>query len=226
MKYNGRIFTPLVAIFVIAAWHISYFFINYSESRAFLIGDGFLRYDFIYAPFILVFLWWLGKKYDEARFYSERDYLTGLYNRRFVWAKFPGMLERASRSKQELRIFLVDIDSFKMINDTCGHEIGDEVVQGVSAALLRNTMPSCMVARWGGDEFLIITSQLKDKSPDTLVRMIERTLQSLSRDVGREITVSIGDAIYPIDARSPNELIRIADQRMYTHKVRHLLDSV
>lgn len=222
MKHDGRIFTPLVALIVIAAWHISYFFINYSESHTFLIMDGFLKYDFIYAPFILVFLWWLGKKYDEARFYSERDYLTGLYNRRYVWAKFPEMLERANRNNQELRIFLVDINGFKIINDTFGHEMGDQVVQDLSTALLKNTLRSCLVARWGGDEFVIITSQLRDKSSDALVAKIEQTLKGFSRDVGRDITVSMGDATYPKDANSPNELIRIADQRMYRHKLRSL----
>lgn len=220
MKYHGRIFIPLVAIVLIALWHSSYFLVNNTATHAFLITDGFIKYDFIYTPFILPFFWWMGKKYDEAHFYSERDPLTRLYNRRFLWTKFPVLLERADKSGQDLHIFVLDINDFKKINDTHGHEVGDRVVQDVAVVLLKHTSQSSVVTRWGGDEFLVIMFQSQDESRYSFLEMIQRAIKDSSHPVVKDITISIGSAIYPYDAKLPNELIRIADERMYEHKLR------
>ncbi len=209
----------MLAIFLIAAWHTSYFLINSAASYSFLIKDDFIKYDFIYTPLILPFFWWMGKKYDEARFYSERDPLTALYNRRFVWRKFPELLEKSRRGGGRLQIYILDINDFKNINDTYGHELGDLVIQDLSLALLKHTSRSSLVARWGGDEFLVITPQISGDSSHSLIAMLESTLAEASYDVGARVTVSLGGAVYPNDATTPNELIRIADERMYKHKL-------
>ena len=220
MKYHGRILIPVVAILLIAAWHGSYFLIDRTASYTFLIKDHFINYDFIYTPFILPFFWWMGKKYDEARFGSERDPLTMLYNRRFVWREFPELLETAQRDGRGLYVYVVDINDFKRINDTYGHELGDLLIKDLSIALLKNTSRSSLVARWGGDEFLVITSQISDDSLESQVDRIEGTLGETPYETGTRITLAVGGAAYPSDATTPNELIRIADERMYEHKLR------
>lgn len=218
MKYYGRVSVTLIAIFVIVAWHASYFLIGQNSAYTFLIKDGFLKYDFIYTPLILPFFWFMGKKYDEARFYSERDPLTSLYNRRFVFRVFPELLMKADRNQGILNIFIVDIDNFKKINDTYGHELGDDVIRDVSNALLQSTSPSDLIARWGGDEFLVIMPRTGHGLNLSLPIDIDKDLSESARRVGVKITVSIGISTYPENAKIPNELIRIADERMYELK--------
>lgn len=219
MRYFGRIVTPLIAIFIIAAWHSSYFLIAKNASYIFFIQNGFLKYDFIYAPLILPFFWWVGKKYDEAKFYSERDPLTSLYNRRFVFKVFPDLLEKVDKTTEKLRVFVVDIDNFKEINDTYGHEIGDAVIQCVANSLLQNTSQSDLVARWGGDEFLVLTFNTWHESNTSLLADIDKNFREPSGGIGINISVSIGNSVYPDNARVPNDLIRIADERMYALKL-------
>jgi len=220
VKHFGRIFTPLIAIIVIVAWHASYFLINKNASYIFLIKHDFLKYDFIYTPLILPFFWWMGKKYDEAKFYSDRDPLTSLHNRRFIFEVLPALLEKADKNKEKLSVFVVDIDNFKKINDTYGHEVGDAVLRDVSHSLLKNARRRDLIARWGGDEFLVIMPHTKHESKSHLSSWddIDKNLKAYCGDSVINISVSIGNSIYPENGKSPNDLIRIADQRMYALK--------
>lgn len=220
MRYSGRIITPLIAVFIIVAWHVSYFLIDKNAAYMFLIQNGFVKYDFIYTPLILPFFWWIGKKYDEAKFYSERDPLTSLYNRRFVFNVFPDLLEKADKDTKKLSVFVVDIDNFKEINDTYGHEIGDAVIQCVSNSLLQNTSRSDLVARWGGDEFLVITFNIWHGSCMSFLLDIDKNFREQYGVLETNISVSIGNSVYPENAKVPNDLIRIADERMYALKLR------
>lgn len=220
MKYRGRIVTPLIAILIIVAWHISYFLIDRNASYLFLIKDGFLKYDYIYTPLVLPFFWWVGKQYDVARFYAERDFLTSLYNRRFVWTIFDRILEKAEKNHENLCIFVVDVNNFKRVNDTYGHEFGDSVLRHVSKVLVANTRQSDLVARWGGDEFLVIASYAENETPPELSLRINQTMAKLKLGIDVTVTLSVGYSTFPADASRPNDLIRVADERMYELKLR------
>lgn len=97
----------------------------------------------------LVLCSWLGKKYDEAKFYSEKDPLTEVYNRRFIIKSFPKILNKVNRNNENLSLFVIDIDDFKKINDTYGHEIGDSVIRGIAKAFLNNTRRTDVIALLG-----------------------------------------------------------------------------
>lgn len=171
----------------------------------------------IFGNFILC--WWLGKKYDEAKFFSEKDSLTEAYNRRFVIKKFPKLLAKANKKKETLIVFIVDIDNFKDINDTQGHEFGDSVIQCISRALTNNIRKEDFLARWGGDEFLIIMWKNDKMCPDILLERVKDSLEDASEQFGTPLSVSIGKSVYPDNGSNLVELIKFADKRMYEQKI-------
>ena len=99
---------------------------------------------------------WAGLQFDKARFLSERDLLTGMYNRRFVTNTFKQLASLVDRTNSQLFVLLIDCDNFKSINDCYGHNKGDQVLKKIGETLIETTRKSDIVARWGGDEFLIM----------------------------------------------------------------------
>jgi diguanylate cyclase (GGDEF)-like protein len=208
MKYTGRITIVTVAlIFIVAARIYGVFYLNYS----------LFKIPFFGMVIILIF-WWLGKQYDTVKFLSEKDVLTKLYNRRYVIHTFPKLSVLVDRKNEKLILFIIDVDNFKMINDTYGHEKGDKTLQYFSNLLLLNTNKSNIVARWAGDEFLIIAPFIDEKGKDIMIKRINKELNKSSEELNIEISVSIGTSEYPHDANSLDVLLNIADQNMYKQK--------
>jgi diguanylate cyclase (GGDEF)-like protein len=209
LKYKGRIVTTLISIIV----GIPYVAYNYktlqSSIRTFI--------DTTVLIVTTVTLWWLGKQYDKAKFYSEKDYLTGLYNRRFIEEIFPKLISSAKKIEQ-LSILILDCNDFKQINDTYGHKYGDLVLENISTILLKSTSVSDIIARWGGDEFLIISPFSDQTETEAMIKRIENGLRELSQKTEKKISVSAGFAIYPIDGKDMDSLIKIADKNMYKLK--------
>jgi len=149
---------------------------------------------------------------------AHHDQLTALPNRLFLAAHLPGAIEQTRRSGQMLAILFLDLDRFKHINDSRGHETGDELLKTV-AQRIRSTVRSVdVVVRMGGDEFIVI---LKEVTNITQVNeAAERIIEALSRPVvinGRSLvtTVSIGVSLYPRDGADMEELLRHSDSAMY-----------
>jgi diguanylate cyclase (GGDEF)-like protein len=189
----------------------------------------FLRYGVIFDWSVVsltiglgLLSWWLGKQYDKAKFFSEKDYLTGVYNRRFVEEKFPKLVALSERQKQQLAIFVIDLNNFKQLNDTVGHHSGDKALKLLATILEINTRQSDIVARWGGDEFLIIApvtdlqgaKKIRAKIEEKVNEELKKYLQ-----VKVNVGVSIGIALYPDDAKSFDELLKVADKNMYELKI-------
>jgi diguanylate cyclase (GGDEF)-like protein/PAS domain S-box-containing protein len=154
---------------------------------------------------------------------AHHDQLTALPNRLFLAAHLPGAIEQTRRSGQMLAILFLDLDRFKHINDSRGHETGDELLKTV-AQRIRSTVRSVdVVVRMGGDEFIVI---LKEVTNITQVNeAAERIIEALSRPVvinGRSLvtTVSIGVSLYPRDGADMEELLRHSDSAMYQAKER------
>jgi diguanylate cyclase (GGDEF)-like protein len=115
-------------------------------------------------------------------------------------------------------LFLIDIDHFKIINDTYGHQMGDRVLQQLSNILLANTRERDIVARLAGDEFLIIAPFNNEKNKDMIINRINKELKKSSEELNIDIFVSIGTSEYPNDARTLDTLLNIADDNMYKVK--------
>lgn len=151
----------------------------------------------------------------------NHDALTGLANRNLLWDRLEHALHLAQRQKSLVATVLVDLNNFKIINDTHGHEAGDVVLKVVAKRLLASVRDSDTVARMSGDEFVMVL--VNQPSLRFTLRMIERLRQSLTQPVSfmhKEIAVgaSLGVAVYPHDGHTAAELVRAADVAMYHAK--------
>ena len=158
---------------------------------------------------------------QKLRHMADHDILTGLPNRRLFSERLTLAIQRAQRHDRQVAVFFIDLDRFKVINDSLGHVIGDKVLQEISNRLLHHVRKSDTLARSGGDEFLLLLEDFN--SPKNVVSVCENFLKELSQAIlveGHElfVTASIGVSIYPYDATNEKELIQSADTAMYQAK--------
>ena len=175
--------------------------------------------DLLGYPVFIVLSYWAGYQYDKAVYFSEKDALTNLYNRRFVIHSFDKLAAIASRTSSQLFVLILDCDNFKEINDVYNHQIGDSVLQRTSEILQGNTRKVDIVSRWGGDEFLVL-GQYKDASGiEALVNRIQNEMAALSDEFGFRVSLSIGYAVYnEWEHKDISSLIKTADENMYRTK--------
>jgi two-component system, cell cycle response regulator len=154
---------------------------------------------------------------------STRDALTRLYNRKYFTERLTAEVAYSRRHKVKLAVLMIDIDDFKHTNDTYGHLAGDMVLRLVSAQMLRLIRVEDLLARFGGEEFVILA---RSTGKTEAVRLAERIRESVSQldipvaDRSITTTLSIGVASLPDVAPEggPNELIALADARLYRAK--------
>lgn len=154
-------------------------------------------------------------------FVSTHDALTMLPNRIYLLDKIDSIIKEAGIQKNNFALFFLDLDGFKDINDTAGHEAGDLVLKEVAKRLIRYTRATDTVSRHGGDEFIILLPTIRSKSDvqvvaDKILSVLAEPFQIHSENWN--ITASIGVAIYPDDGLTPQKLISNADTAMYTAK--------
>jgi diguanylate cyclase (GGDEF)-like protein/PAS domain S-box-containing protein len=158
-------------------------------------------------------------KIKEIAFYDD---LTGLPNRRLVDDRLNQALAQAERSEQLLAVCYLDLDGFKPINDTYGHAAGDRLLIEIARRLQASVRANDTVGRMGGDEFVLLLTGLENVEEYQVVleRVIEAINQPVAVDATPDATVtsSIGVALFPQDATSPDTLLRYADQSMYIAK--------
>jgi len=149
---------------------------------------------------------------------AHHDVLTNLPNRLLLDARLNHAIERAKRENLQVAVMFIDLDHFKTVNDSLGHEVGDKLLMSVSNRLTNCIREDDTVARLGGDEFVIIIEQVHDiGNLDPLLKKImsvtSDTISISEHDIS--ISASIGISIYPDDGKSPEQLMRNADSAMY-----------
>lgn len=152
---------------------------------------------------------------------AEHDLLTALPNRKRLHEEFKHASAMAHRQQQKLALLFLDLDGFKPINDTHSHQIGDRVLQKIAERLNNTVRDSDIVCRIGGDEFIILMTNIDDENVSQL--FVDKIKKSIAQPMYIEgltlqLTVSIGAALYPIDAADLDSLISIADDEMYQDK--------
>ncbi len=159
---------------------------------------------------------------DALRAQSVKDPLTGLYNRRYLEETLDREIRRAIRSEQPLSILMLDLDHFKRINDTYGHQGGDAVLRETAQFLIRSIRAEDVVCRYGGEEFVVILPTANLRSAKTRAERLRSRLRELTvRHQGHSlanITTSIGVATLPIHGADPKTLLHAADAALYRAK--------
>jgi len=159
----------------------------------------------------------LKKEQEELYKLSTQDSLCGLYNRLSLMEKLKWLIDKAQRDNERFAVIFIDLDNFKHINDTKGHDFGDIILQKVASILFETIRKNDFVARFGGDEFVVILPNFKE---ETLIidvaQRIQKKLTSLSERT--MLTASMGIAIYPKDGHNASTLLKNADIAMYKAK--------
>ncbi len=155
---------------------------------------------------------------EKLAFY---DPLTQLPNRRFFRDYLELAVVRAQKGNKKIAMYMTDLDDFKKVNDSLGHDVGDELLIDIAQRLRNNLHEGDVVSRMGGDEFMILLDNIEDPTRlDHASKRILDALQTTAKSAGHVVQVagSVGIAIYPTDARSPEELLRYADMALYNAK--------
>lgn len=153
------------------------------------------------------------------------DSLTGLPNARSLHIRFEEEVARARRTQHPFQLIMLDLDDFKLVNDTFGHKLGDRMLREVAALIQAQLREYDFLARYAGDEFVAIVPDMALSQVDELRERIERVVSSFSiqvRGQGRaRVGISVGSAVFDIDGETLDQLVVAADQAMYRAKSQH-----
>ena len=163
----------------------------------------------------------INKLNEELEYSSLHDTLTGLPNRLYLNEKMKEIMHTATLNDEKFAIVFLDLDHFKNVNDTLGHNIGDALLQMVANILKNNVSKDTLISRIGGDEFILVISGFKDEeslcpSINNLVKEFRK--EYLVKGYSLRLSASIGISIFPDDSRNINELMKYADIAMYQSK--------
>ncbi|AXI00189.1 GGDEF domain-containing protein [Sporosarcina sp. PTS2304] len=209
MTYKGRILAVGIVILFNGIRYVYYHqYLQYPFQASFFI---------LTAIFLLV-AWLAGRQYDVAKYYAEKDPLTNAYNRRTVHTVFKKRASTCKVKGKKMGVVLIDLDKFKTVNDTYGHQKGDELLRYVANLIKMNAKDDDLIVRWGGDEFVHIIPNIKECFQTEYVKKFKKQLANMSIESIPKIDASIGIAIYPDDGECFEELIHQADAKMYDMK--------
>lgn len=173
--------------------------------------------------FLATVIWWNARTLGAVDYQALHDLLTGLPNRILFNERLLISLANARSNREKLAVMFLDLDRFKKINDTLGHEVGDRLLKAVALRLTDCIRDTDILARWGGDEFTLLLPKIS--SAECSAETAQRILDALKPPflLGNDylhITSSIGIALYPDDGEDAETLIKNADAALYSAKAK------
>jgi diguanylate cyclase (GGDEF)-like protein len=158
---------------------------------------------------------------ELIQYQAHHDVLTGLPNRKHFSNYLENCLAEASATDEKLAVVFIDLDRFKQVNDSLGHDVGDLLLKSIGDRLQKFLQKEDMLARWGGDEFILLLRQVT--SADRTLELVQRMLKAFAQPFicdGHELHISssMGISLYPLDANQVETLIKNADAAMYLAK--------
>jgi diguanylate cyclase (GGDEF)-like protein len=155
--------------------------------------------------------------------FAFTDYLTGLRTRGYFEQQLELEFKRAERKQQKFALLMIDIDHFKVLNDTFGHHVGDQLLRDVTSILMKDLREVDTVARYGGEEFVIILPETTQTGAVFVAQRLRRAVDQAKFFAGsphsvQHLTISIGVAVYDTDAQFKRDLIEFADAALYAAK--------
>jgi diguanylate cyclase (GGDEF)-like protein/PAS domain S-box-containing protein len=164
----------------------------------------------------------LKRAFDDLQQQAITDSLTGLYNRRFLHEVLPRELTRAHRKKTPVAVMMIDIDHFKRVNDTYGHETGDRVLKEIALLIKATVRASDICCRYGGEEISVVLPEAPiegaRRRAEAIRAAIEKHVISFPAQKRISVTVSLGVAVYPDHGGDAEALLRAADKALYEAK--------
>lgn len=163
----------------------------------------------------------LKKAQADLQEQAIRDHLTGLYNRRYLGETLERELARAKRGNHPVSLIMIDIDHFKNINDTFGHNMGDSILKSFAKQLLEQTRIEDIIYRYGGEEFLVLLPNVTSQNARDIAERWRTSFQeahAFHEGEKIDVTLSCGIAEFPLSGKSSEELIAAADKSLYQAK--------
>jgi len=188
----------------------------------YVLGNELSLLSLVFSLLHAAVSWVFGGWYDKYRFLSYHDPLTGVYNRRYAHFIFEKKLHQARNRNERLGILLIDVNNFKVINDTYGHDDGDFILKETCRIIQNSMDKKDILIRWGGDEFLVLLTNRDDGDIRKFIHQMNDDIVIARSECEEKNKIfpslSIGFSCYPKDATKISELISIADKRMYQAK--------
>jgi len=226
--YGGTLVGIFVAILSSVIWLVADIGSGQNYSNSFIpIWNTFVRLSFFLV--ILRLLDIVHNKLLMEENLADTDVLTGLSNRRFFQEQLDREYTRICRTSEHLTIAFIDIDNFKYVNDTSGHEEGDKLLQCVAETLTSNIRATDFVARLGGDEFVVLLPVIETESVKQTMDKLQQELLARMKEENWPVTFSIGVITFLKAMDSSRVMIKMVDDLMYEVKksgkndVRHLM---
>lgn len=204
-------------------------FLNFSYLRS-SCGSGVIILTMLYATVkfnrnlekqVSNFLYFKGKPHYKLLLKEAiTDGLTDLYDHKYLMLKLEEEMERSRRYARPISILMVDIDHFKIYNDTFGHTEGDKVLVELAGIFRRLSRRADTVARYGGEEFVIALPETKKDGALILAHRLRQSVEGLKFETGKGITVSVGIGFYDGSNKelTPEDFITLADEALYRAK--------
>ncbi|MBI5932296.1 MAG: diguanylate cyclase [Chloroflexi bacterium] len=158
---------------------------------------------------------------DQLREQATRDPLTNLFNRRYLEESLQQELARALRENYPVCVLMMDIDRFKLVNDTCGHKVGDDILQALASLIVLKIRRFDVACRFGGEEFVVVMPMLLLETARERAELLRQEFASMPlpcSSLKESPTISIGVACYPFDGTDSETLIKAADRALYAAK--------
>lgn len=167
---------------------------------------------------LAVLLSTLSRVLEREKIAARADPLTHIPNRRAFFELAEAEIQRVSRYGGRFTVAYMDLDNFKQVNDRDGHETGDRVLRQVAEAIRKSLRVNDIVARVGGDEFIVLLPEAGAQEAETVVRKLENHLTELMRQGGWAVTLSTGAVTFEKPPDSVDQMVKLADELMYSVK--------
>lgn len=223
LEIVGLVFVNVVAFVLFGYYDAFAFLCAHSRIFGFISVGEFIPLVFVFNGCLLVIL---ARRLHEQSILKDKlletathDFLTGLYNRASIQSQFEDEIARVGRHYANLSLLLLDIDDFKRVNDTFGHAVGDIVLKEFTQALSQSIRQTDSLARWGGEEFIILCRDTDIAGARTLAEKVSDAIRQCRFTRVGILTTSVGIASYRM-GEGLDEFVRRADERLYVAKRR------
>jgi len=156
---------------------------------------------------------------DELQYQANHDHLTKLYNRQKFNEEFNKEILRENRYQHRLVMIMLDIDDFKVINDTYGHDVGDVVLQKIAEVIKKTIRITDIVCRWGGEEFMVLLPETRLKDAKSIAEQVRQNVSDIKfSEFEESVTISLGVAKFIVDEDTDETLLKKVDLALYDAK--------